>query len=57
MEVKVMPVVKIIELIGGSSDGWAEAVKNAVKEVAKRVRSINGVHVKRCTVKMKIMGL
>jgi len=48
-----MPVVKIIELIGSSPDGWEEAVENAVKEAAKTVKHINGVHVKRCTAKVK----
>jgi hypothetical protein len=53
MEVKVMPVVKIIELIGSSSEGWNEAVENAIKEAAKTVRNIKGVHVKRCTAKVE----
>ena len=48
-----MPVVKIIELIGSSSDGWNEAVENAIKEAAKTVRNIKGVHVKRCTAKVE----
>ena len=48
-----MPVVKIIELIGCSPNGWEEAVENAVKEAAKTVRNIKGVHVKRCTAKVE----
>lgn len=48
-----MPVVKIIELIGSSSEGWNEAVENAIKEAAKTVRNIKGVHVKRCTAKVE----
>jgi len=48
-----MPVVKIIELIGGSPVSWEEAVANAVKEAAKTVKHIKGVHVKRCTAKIK----
>ena len=48
-----MPVVKIIELIGSSPDGWNEAVQNAVTEAAKTVKNIKGVHVKRCTAKVK----
>jgi len=48
-----MPVVKIIELIGTSPDGWNEAVQNAVTEAAKTVKNIKGVHVKRCTAKVK----
>jgi len=48
-----MPVVKIIELIGSSPDGWKEAVENALKEAAKTVKNIKGVHVKRCTANVK----
>jgi len=53
VEVNAMPVVKIIELIGTSPDGWNEAVQNAVTEAAKTVKNIKGVHVKRCTAKVK----
>ena len=53
LEVKVMPVAKIIELIGSSPDGWQDAVEKAVKEAAKTVKNIKGVHVKRCTAKVK----
>ncbi|MHC3130391.1 MAG: dodecin domain-containing protein [Candidatus Bathyarchaeota archaeon] len=48
-----MSVVKIIELIGSSPDGWTEAVQNAVTEAAKTVKNIKGVHVKRCTAKVE----
>ena len=48
-----MPVVKIIELIGSSPDGWTEAAQNAVTEAAKTVKNIKGVHVKRCTAKVE----
>ena len=48
-----MTVVKILELIGSSPDGWNEAVQNAVSEAAKTVKNIKGVHVKRCTAKVK----
>jgi hypothetical protein len=48
-----MSVVKIIELIGTSPDGWNEAVQNAVTEAAKTVKNIKGVHVKRCTAKVE----
>jgi len=53
LEVKAMPVVKIIELIGSSPSSWKDAVENAVKEAAKTVKNIRGVHVKRCTAKVK----
>jgi hypothetical protein len=48
-----MAVVKIIELIGSSPNGWEEAAGNAVKEAAKTVRNIKGVDVKRCTAKVE----
>jgi len=48
-----MPVVKIIELIGSSPDGWNEAAQNAVTEAAKTVKNIKAVHVKRCTAKVE----
>jgi flavin-binding protein dodecin len=52
-EVDRVPVVKIIELIGISPNGWSEAAQNAVTEAAKTVKNIKGVHVKRCTAKVK----
>ena len=48
-----MTVVKIIELIGISPIGWSEAAQNAVTEAAKTVKNVKGVHVKRCTAKVK----
>jgi flavin-binding protein dodecin len=48
-----MTVVKIIELIGSSTNGWNEAAQNAVREASKTVKNIKGVHVKRCTAKVK----
>lgn len=47
-----MPVVKIIELIGSSPNGWSEAAQNAVTEAAKTIKNIKSVHVKRCTAKV-----
>jgi len=46
-------VVKIIELIGSSAEGWQEATQNAIDEAAKTVKNIKSVHVKRCTAKVK----
>jgi len=48
-----VPVVKIVELIGSSPYGWKEATENALKEAAKTIRNIKGVHVKRCTAKVE----
>jgi flavin-binding protein dodecin len=52
MEVEIL-VVKIIELIGSSKEGWKEATQNAVDEAAKTVRNIKSVHVKRITAKVE----
>jgi flavin-binding protein dodecin len=48
-----MTVVKIVELIGSSPDGWREATENALKEATKTIRNIKSIHVKRCTAKVK----
>ena len=48
-----MTVVKIVELIGSSPNGWEEAAGNAVKEAAKTIRNIKGVDLKRCTAKVE----
>ena len=48
-----MTIVKIIELIGSSPNSWSEAAQNAVTEAAKTVKNIKGVHVRRCTAKVK----
>jgi flavin-binding protein dodecin len=48
-----MTVVKIVELIGSSPDGWVEAADNAVKEAAKTLKNIKSLHVKRCTAKTR----
>jgi len=46
-------VVKVIELIGSSPDGWKEAAENALKEASKTIRNIRGIHLKRCTAKVQ----
>jgi len=48
-----MPVVKIVELIGSSPNGWNEATENALKEAAKTIKNIKSIHVKRCTAKVE----
>ena len=48
-----MAVVKIVELVGSSSDGWKEATKNALNEAGKTIRNIKSIHVKRCTAKVE----
>jgi flavin-binding protein dodecin len=49
----IVTVIKIIELIGSSPIGWSEAAQNAVTEAAKTIKNIKGIHVKRCTAKVK----
>jgi flavin-binding protein dodecin len=46
-------VVKIVELIGSSPDGWVEAADDALKEAAKTIKNIKSIHVKRCTAKIE----
>jgi flavin-binding protein dodecin len=41
-----MPIVKIIEVIGTSSNSFDEAADNAVTEAAKSVKNIQSVYVK-----------
>jgi len=48
-----MTVVKIVELIGSSPDGWKEATDNALKEAAQTIKNIKSIHVKRCTAKVE----
>ncbi len=40
-----MPVEKVIEIVGISTESWEDAIKTAVKETAKTVRNIVGVEV------------
>ena len=47
-----MNVVKIVELIGSSPEGWVEAADNALKEASKTIKNIKSLHAKRCTAKV-----
>ncbi len=40
-----MSVVKVIELLAESPDGWEAATKDAVKEAAKTIKNIKAVYV------------
>jgi flavin-binding protein dodecin len=40
-----MSVIKVIELVGSSSEGWDDAARNALKEAAETIRSIRGLDV------------
>ncbi len=48
-----MAVVKVIELIASSENGFDDAVKQAVKEAAKTIRNIDSVWVKDMKVHVK----
>ena len=41
-----MPIIKVIEVMATSSDGWEDAAKNAVKHAAKTVKNIKSVYIK-----------
>lgn len=40
-----MAVVKVLELVGDSQNGFEDAVKEAVRQAARTVRHISGVEV------------
>jgi flavin-binding protein dodecin len=48
-----LAVVKIIELVGSSPEGWEEATKNALAEAVKTIKGIKSVYVKRCNAKVE----
>ncbi|MDT8430434.1 MAG: dodecin family protein [Bacteroidales bacterium] len=41
-----MKMVKVIEVIASSENGFSEATENAVKEAAKTVKNIRSVYIK-----------
>lgn len=41
-----MPVIKVIEIMATSSNGWEDAAKNAVKHASKTVKNIKSVYIK-----------
>lgn len=41
----MVTVAKVIELVGESTTGWEDAVRNAVADAAKTVQNIRGVEV------------
>ena len=45
IKLKVMPIVKIIEVIASSEKGIDDAIRNAVAEASKTVRNIDSVYV------------
>ena len=47
-----MAVIKVIELVGTSPDGWHAAAENAVSTSAKTIRDIVGVELVAATAKV-----
>lgn len=48
-----MPVVKIIELVGESPDGWEDAMRQVVAEAQKTLRGITRIGAKEFDVRMR----
>jgi flavin-binding protein dodecin len=48
-----MSVIKTIEIIAASENGFDEAVRNAVKEASKSVNNIQSVYVKEMNAKVE----
>jgi len=48
-----MAVVKVIELVGSSVEGWKEAAENALMEASKTVGNIVGMDVVGWTAKVE----
>jgi dodecin len=48
-----MSVAKVIELVGESSVGWEDAVRNAIKDASKTVDNITGVEVYNLTANVR----
>jgi flavin-binding protein dodecin len=46
-------VVKIVELMGVSSESFSDAVRQAVKEAARTIRDITGVEVVKSTAQVE----
>lgn len=48
-----MTVVKVIELVADSPDGWKVAIEKAVEKASETVHNISGVEVKNLTASVK----
>jgi flavin-binding protein dodecin len=46
-------VAKVIEIVGSSKEGWAEAADAAVRTASKTIKNITGVHVEAMTAQVK----
>jgi len=50
---KIMPIVKVIEVISSSEKGIEDAIQNALSEASKTVRNIDSIYVKDIKVHVK----
>lgn len=48
-----MPVVKVVELVADSPDGWKDAINEAVAKASETIHNISGVEVKNLTASVK----
>lgn len=48
-----MAVIKVVEVMANSSQGWEDAAKKAVKHAAKTVKNIRSVYVQEQTAVVK----
>lgn len=46
-------VAKVIEIVGSSSEGWAQAADEAVRVASKSIKHISGVQVGAMTAQVK----
>ena len=46
-------VAKVVEIVGSSSKGWAEAADTAVQTASKSIKNITGVQVEAMTANVK----
>ena len=46
-------VAKVIEVVGSSAKGWAEAADKAVRTASKTVKNVSGVQVVHMTAQVK----
>lgn len=47
-----MGVIKVVEIVGGSPDGFEQAIDNALRECCKTVRNVTGLEVVNWTCKV-----
>lgn len=44
-----MSVVKVVELVADSPDGWKDAIDKAVRKASETIHNISGVEIKNLT--------